>query len=437
MMRVATVTLGCKVNQYDSATLETKLREADCQIVDFTAGAHVYVINTCTVTDRADSESRQLARRARRLNPQARIVMTGCFAQINPHAALIPEVDHVVGLNRLGDLIQAVRGELQGAIAVDDLRAVRRVRTLGADTFVGQTRAFLKVQEGCNLFCTFCIVPFARGASRSVPPREILDQLKMLARRGYAEVVLTGVHLGGYGNDLAPRQDLADLLEMLLEHSPVLRLRLSSVDPPEITPRLLRLFSGPSALCPHLHVPVQAAHDGVLARMRRRYDDAFLDDVFAEIRHALPDAAIGTDVIGGFPGETEAQFEGGLEALSRLPITYFHVFPYSKRVGTTAARLGEQVPPSVVHERARRLRRLGEAKRADFARTFVGRDLRVLIEGGSTTLAPALGYARNYQRVAIHGQIAANREVDVRIEEARGSLLIGKARPMMHGTTDV
>src|ERR1700687_6239262 len=206
-MRVAIATLGCKVNQYDTATFE--------------AGAHVSIVNTCTVTDRADAESGQLARRARRFNPAARVIMTGCFAQVSPQRAAIAEVDHVVGLNRLPDLVRVVRDDgTAPRILVDDLRTARQVRTLGAETFTGQTRAFLKIQEGCDLFCTFCIVPFARGRSRSVPPREVLAQLQMLAARGFKEVVLTGIHLGGYGADLEPAIDVCDLLEMLVEHAP-------------------------------------------------------------------------------------------------------------------------------------------------------------------------------------------------------------------------
>ena len=289
-MRVAVATLGCKVNQYDTASIETRLQNEGCTLVPFAPGADVYVVNSCTVTDRADAESRQLARRARRFNPTARVIMTGCFAQINPQGAAIPDVDHVVGLNRLPDVVRAVRGELSTAterIVVDDLRTARRVQTLGAETFTGQTRAFLKIQEGCDLFCTFCIVPFARGRSRSVPPRQVLEQLQLLAARGFQEVVLTGVHLGGYGTDLEPAMGLVDLIEMILEQPPVPRVRLSSIDPPEVTTRLLDLMARSNALCPHLHIPVQAGDDAVLRRMRRKYDAALLSDLGAQIRALL------------------------------------------------------------------------------------------------------------------------------------------------------
>jgi len=431
-MRVAIATLGCKVNRYDTASIETRLEGEGYEVVPFASGADVYIVNSCTVTDRADAESRQLVRRARRLNAAARVIMTGCFAQINPRAAAIPEVDHVVGLNRLGDVMRAVRGEMAAAgerIVADDLRTARQVKTLGAETFTGQTRAFLKIQEGCDLFCTFCIVPFARGRSRSVPPRQVLQQLERLVARGFREVVLTGVHLGGYGADLAPRLDLCDLLEMMVEQSSLPRIRLSSIDPPEVTPRLLDLLAGAPVLCPHLHLPVQAGEDAVLRRMRRQYDTRFLRDLGTEIRAKLPEAAIGTDVIAGFPGESDAQFETTLELLEALPLTYFHVFPYSKRAGTTAAKLPDQIGAAAITQRARRLRALGDRKRAAFARRFLDRCVRVLVEHTAVLASDRLtGYTPNYQRVEFPGSPAlANTEVDVQVLEVRGSRLVGQA----------
>lgn len=437
-MRVALSTLGCKVNRYDTASIETHLRAVGCTIVPFAAGADVYIVNTCTVTDRADTESRQLARRARRWNAAARVILTGCFAQINPRGAAIPEVDHVVGLNRLPDLVRAVRAAIEEPvprILVNDLRSARQVGTLGAETFTGQTRAFLKIQEGCDLFCTFCIVPFARGRSRSVPPRQVLEQLRLLGARGFQEVVLTGVHLGAYGADLDVPLELAALLEMIAERPPIPRVRLSSIDPPEVTPRLLDLMAGSDMFCPHLHIPVQAGHGDVLRRMRRTYDTGLVQEVCAAIRERLPEAAIGTDVIAGFPGETQAQFDDGMRLMDALPFTYFHVFPYSRRAGTTAAKLGGHLPAAVVKQRARRLRGLGQRKRAEFAYRFVGRTAKVLVEetpgGEGQRLA---GYTRNYQRVALTGPTAlVNREVAVRLVGWQGECLVGELLEDHHG----
>ncbi|MBI3784120.1 MAG: tRNA (N(6)-L-threonylcarbamoyladenosine(37)-C(2))-methylthiotransferase MtaB [Deltaproteobacteria bacterium] len=437
-MRVAIATLGCKVNQYDSAAIEAALRNQGCEIVEFAPGADVYVVNTCTVTDRADAESRQLARRARRFNDAARVVMTGCFAQISPQRAAIPEVDYVVGLNRLDDVVRAVRDQLQERLAVDDLRTARKVKTLGGYGASGQTRAFLKIQEGCDLFCTFCIVPFARGASRSVPPRDVVEQLEHLAARGFQEVVLTGVHLGGYGLDLTPRLDFCDLVEMLVERSIVPRLRLSSIDPPEVTQRLLQLVTQSDGLCPHFHIPIQAANDQILARMRRKYDTHFLRDLMAAIRESLPSAAIGTDVIAGFPGESQQQFADGLAMLERLPLTYFHVFPYSRRAGTTAAKLPDHLPSTVVRDRACQLRAVGERKRAAFAQEFVGKTLQVLAEAPDPDNGRVSGYSRNYQRVEIDAAGAhLDREVAVHVSAVRGARLLGRILPKSGGTEHV
>ena len=427
---VAFATLGCKVNQYDTATMETYLTDNRCRVIPFDDGADVYVVNTCTVTDRADAESRRLARRARRRNPDARVIVTGCYAQTSPEeAAAVDGVDYVVGIGRLPDILKTVRGEVEkGRVFVHDVRKESEVTTLGADVFSGQTRAFLKLQEGCDLFCTFCIVPFSRGKSRSVEPRRVLAELERLAARGFREVVLTGVHLGGYGRDLAPGVELADLVETIAARSPVERIRLSSIDPPEVSQRLLRIIASSDVICPHFHMPVQAASDPVLRRMRRQYDVAELREVVAEIEEALPGSGLGTDVIAGFPGETDEDFEMGLERLAEMPFTYFHVFPYSKRSGTTAAKAQDALPRNVVHDRARQLRRLGEEKRVAFHEAAVGQRLSVLVENSRDAESGSLiGYSERYARVLIEGgDHLMNRIVEAVGVEAAGERVVGR-----------
>jgi len=379
MTRVHIATLGCKVNAYDSATMADRLRAAGCEMVAAGAPADVVIVNSCTVTDAADAESRRLARRARREHPAARVILTGCYAQTRP-------------------------AEAAGEPAVDHARRERAVSTFGARTFAGQTRAFLKVQEGCDLFCTFCIIPMARGASRSLPPRDVLAEVAALARAGFEEVVLTGVHLGGYGQDLTPPVDLVWLVAALAEQGLVPRLRLSSIDPHEVTEPLVRLLARATALCPHLHVPLQAGDDTVLRRMRRRYDAALARERLAMIRELLPEAAIGTDLIAGFPGEDEAAFERTLAFVEESPFSYLHVFPYSLRSGTTAARLDGRNPPTTIAARARRLRATGERKRAAFARRFDGAEAEVLVETRRDPETGALrGYTRNYLRARLEG----------------------------------
>jgi len=432
-MKVAFATLGCKVNQYDSAVMADAARRAGARVVPFAKGADVYVVNTCTVTDRADADSRRLARRARRLNPEGRVILTGCFAQVSPaRAAAWPFVDDVIGIGRLSDVLCAVRGELdrgEGGVRVGDLSGAGRVETFGADSFPGQTRAFLKIQEGCNLCCSFCIVPQARGRSRSVEPRRVLGEMARLAAKGFQEIVLTGTHLGGYGRDSgASGRDLCDLLEMVAEAAPLPRVRLSSLDPPEVTHRLLGIMARSPVFCPHLHVPVQAGADSVLRRMRRRYDAALVRDVVEEIARVFPDAAVGTDIIAGFPGETEGEFEAGRELFADLPFTYFHVFPYSRRHRTSAGRTGPFLPAATVTRRARQLRSLGVAKRRRHAARFIGRRLAVLIEATrDRATGHFVGYSRNYVRVLTAGAGGAvNTEVPVDVEGRLGERLLGR-----------
>ncbi len=438
-LRVAFATLGCKVNQYDTATMETLVGRDACTVVPFARGADVYVVNSCTVTDRADAESCQLARRAKRLNPHARVILTGCFAQVSPEsAARVSGVDYVVGMGRLPDLLRAVRDEIPDAedrILVGDIRKADRVDAWGAEMFRGRTRAFLKVQEGCDLFCTFCIVPLARGRSRSVEPRRVLAELRRLAERGFREVVLSGVHLGSYGRDLSPAMSLVDLVEMIAEVAPVPRVRLSSIDPPEIAPRLLELVARSKVLCPHFHVPVQSGADSVLRRMGRKYDAALIRDAVGEIARVLPHAGIGTDVIAGFPGESDAEFATGIELLQGAPFTYFHVFPYSRRRGTTAAKARDAVPAGTVVARARALRRLGTVKRRGFVERFIGADLSVLVEERREPESNNLvGYSSNYVRVLLAGpDTLMNSEAVVRGMERRGDRLFGAAVSAANG----
>lgn len=430
-MRIAITTLGCKINQYDSAVIQSRLEERH-SFVPFENEADCYVINTCTVTDRADWEARQLVRRARRLNPGAKVLVTGCYAQVSPaEVAAVPGVDFVVGLNRLDDLLRYVEGSPQQAtqIAVSDVKRERGVAVLGTRALPGHTRAFLKIQEGCNYSCTYCIIPTARGLSRSVPPREVLEQARHLAGAGYKEIVLTGIHLGGYGHDLTPKIDLTALVGMIADSGLIARLRLSSLDPREVPDRLLDLIARSEIVCPHLHICAQAGDDDILEQMRRNYDTAYYRDLLQRVRHRLPEAALGSDIIVAFPGETDAQFERSLNYFASLPLTYFHVFPYSARRGTTAASIGNHVPGHVKKERARRMRELGARKKSEFCAGFVGRSVSVLIEEKvEKKTGLRRGFSRNYLPVAVAGaDDFLNCQLDVRIDRYGGGWLSGVA----------
>jgi len=425
--RFAIATLGCKVNQYDSAIIESRLRARGMERRDFDQQADVYIVNTCTVTDRADSESLRIARRARRLNPNARVVMTGCLAQASPDVlAAAREVDAVVGLGRLDDLERMVASGAGERVMVSDLRKEKAPIELAAVVVDGHTRAFLKLQEGCDQFCTFCIVPFSRGTSRSVEPRSILSALDDLHARGFKEVILSGVHLGGYGKDLDPRVELADLLEMIAERCPIERVRLSSLDPEELSDRIIDVISQSSKFCPHLHLPLQAGDDEILSRMRRRYQRDYFRDRVERVLAAWPDAAIGTDLIVGFPGETERHFDSYFNFVEAIPLAYFHVFPYSVRAGTTAAKFSGRVKPADIKRRAATMRALGDRKRAEFAARFNRTELKVLLEerGPDGRLT---GYSRNYVRVLTCGpDELTNQEVVVEASTVEGAQLGGE-----------
>ncbi|HEV3109720.1 MAG TPA: tRNA (N(6)-L-threonylcarbamoyladenosine(37)-C(2))-methylthiotransferase MtaB [Candidatus Binataceae bacterium] len=427
-MRYAITTLGCKVNQYDSGMIEARLGEAGLERCEFDQIADVYVVNTCTVTDRADAESLKLARRARRLNPQARVIMTGCLAQASPEKlAAAQEVDQVVGIARMDDLVRAATQPGVPRVMVSNLRKTKAAIDVRAVVPEGQTRAFLKLQEGCDQFCSFCIVPFSRGTSRSVPPREVIEILDSLHEKGFKEVILSGVHLGGYGKDLSPPATLIGLLEMIAERCPIPRIRLSSIDPEELSDEIIDLVAGTDKFCPHFHLPLQAGDDQILEKMRRRYQ---IDDYrrrVERILERLPDAAIGTDLIVGFPGETDKHFERYFAFIEALPLAYFHVFPYSVRSGTTAAKFGGRVAASEIKHRAQRMRNLGEIRRRAFGQRFVGTELKVLVE---ETREPGCqwlrGYSRNYLKVLIQGpDQLKNHEVDVQASAGDGVALVG------------
>lgn len=398
----ALATLGCKTNQFESAALEEQLRTAGWTIVPFEAGAELVIVNTCTVTAATDSQSRNLIRRARRLHPGCRVVVTGCYAQIDPAALrALPGVALVLGNAEKQDLLRLLGEEGGEQVHVSDLRqAGGSVPTL--TTFAERSRAFVQIQNGCNAFCSYCIIPFARGPSRSVDPDLVLQQVQQLVAAGYPEIVLTGIHIGGYGLDLAEPTSLTALIKLLLAESAVHRLRLGSIEPTEIPEALIDLLATSPVLAPHLHIPLQAGDDAVLRRMNRHYDTAFFRTLVESLVARIPDLAIGLDLIAGFPDESDAEFARTLALVEVLPVTHLHVFPYSKRSGTPAAAMPGQVAPEIIKERAARLRALGEAKLVTFTRRMIGRDLEVVVEGGGKG-GMLRGISANYLAIRFPG----------------------------------
>lgn len=415
MKRVAVTTLGCKTNQFESAAMTEQFAKAGYAVVPFSEPADIYVVNSCTVTARTDAETRRLIRRARRLNPDSRIVATGCYAQVAPgELERMPEVDSVLGNREKQDIARLIAA---GKSRVSDIAAQREAGPLALSSFAEHTRAFLQVQNGCDSFCAYCIVPYARGRSRSVPVEDVLEGIKNLAANGYREVVLTGIHLGAYGLDLTPRSSLTELLRRIDAAHLVPRLRIGSVEPNELGDDLIGLLASSGSICPHLHLPLQSGSDTVLGRMGRRYTAAFFRERLAMISALLPGSFIGADVIAGFPGETEQEFAETVQLVEELPFSDLHVFPFSRRPGTRAADLPSQLPASVVRERSERLRNIAALKKGAFLEMNLGRELGVLVQGYDTKSGLCRGLSRNYITVAFAGSAAmVNREVAVRAE---------------------
>ena len=425
---VAIATLGCKTNQFESAAIEERLREAGYRVVPLEAGASLVVVNSCTVTAATDAQSRNLVRRARRLNPACRVVVTGCYAQVDPEALLaIPGVSLVLGNEEKRDFLKLLEeAPEQPAVIVSEIREVSAAATPEIASFTEHSRAFVQVQNGCDAFCAYCIIPYARGRSRSVPADEVVAQVRRLEAAGYPEIVLTGIHIGGYGLDFAPPSSLLALMRRLLAETEIRRLRLGSLEPTEISPELIEAVAESSRLLPHFHIPLQAGDDAVLSRMNRRYDTSFFRRVVEAIHTKLPEAAIGLDVIAGFPGESEAEFASACRFIESLPVSHLHVFPFSRRPGTPAATMAGQLPGDLIRERAALLRRIGEAKHADFSRRFIGRALEMVVEGGGEG-ERRKGLSGNYLSVRFDGpRELAGSVVQVEVEEWTEDGLYGR-----------
>lgn len=380
----AVVTLGCKTNQFESAAMIEELNRAGYQLIDFDQGADLVVVNTCTVTAATDSQSRNLIRRAQRMNSEARIVVTGCYAQIDPQALSdLPGVALVIGNNEKKQFLDYLTNtSVDDHIRVSDIRRSTIMDPLEINVFAQRSRAFVQVQNGCNAFCSYCIIPYARGRSRSVAIDDVVQQVETLAEHGHAEVVLTGIHIGQYGQDFADKIDLLDLLKKIAASSFQGRLRLGSIEPNELSVDFYHYVLEQDWICSHFHIPLQAGDDEILRRMNRHYSIASYGQLVNDIRKSSNDAAIGLDIISGFPGETEEQFERTRHFLEDLPFTHLHVFPFSKRSGTPAATMPDQIPGDVIKERARILRQIGDEKYQRYMEQFVGQKVELVIEGG-------------------------------------------------------
>jgi threonylcarbamoyladenosine tRNA methylthiotransferase MtaB len=456
---------GCRATEADAAAMRRALRSAGWTILDQHATSEVVVLNTCTVTAAADSQARDAVRKIHRANPSARILVTGCYAQRAPEdLAQLPGVSWVVGNSHQTEIPRLLRESFAsdadaapatGSVAYSSSESLNHssardfvplatldtesmslargpAKILTGDIFAqtsmqtsplegiaaDRTRPILKIQDGCNNRCSYCVIPFVRGSSRSLPPDEVLAETRNLVAAGAKEIVLSGINLGSYGRDLVPRVDLADLVHRILNETALEQLRFSSIEPQDVTEDFVALVAASQRIAPHFHVPLQSGSDRILRAMHRWYRAAHYAERIQLIRSAMPDAAIGADVIAGFPGETDEDFAATFDFIARLPFTYLHVFSFSARPGTKAADLDSAVAAAVTRDRARALRALGQQKAAAFRELQAGRNVRALTlaRGGDTWTE---GLTGNYLKVRVEGRRPANLWCEARISSAQ------------------
>jgi threonylcarbamoyladenosine tRNA methylthiotransferase MtaB len=424
------ITFGCKVNQYDSDGLAQELVARGWREAPEGVAPDIVLVNTCTVTARADQEARQIIRRVNREFSETPIWVTGCYAQRAPsEVTSLPGVRGVLGNQEklaMVSWLEVAALDGRSLIRVGSFLSGEAFASLRPRRFPGHTRGSLKIQDGCSHACAYCIVPQVRGPARSLAPVEVEKGLLDLATAGFQEVVLTGVDLGQYGRDFDPPVTLADLLRRLAACSWPFRLRLSSLEPQEITPDLLNALRQFPGLCPHFHLPLQSGADPVLQAMNRPYRAEDFREVALELWRRFPDAAIGFDVLVGFPTETREDFATTYNLVEVLPVTYLHVFPFSPRPGTPAADL-PRLPDKEVKARARRLRELGQAKKREFYQRQVGKVVEVLVEGPARQPGWLKGLSANYLRVTLPGPLAwQNLRLPVLLKEMPGEVLVGE-----------
>ena len=401
MKTVAFHTLGCKVNTYESNAMLKIFQDAGYQEVDFKEVADVYVINTCTVTNTGDSKSRQMIRKAIRKNPEAVVCAVGCYSQVAPEdIEQIEGIGVVLGTQyrkEIVDLAEEYQKTNQKIVKVDSVKNLRKFEDLNIDRFKN-TRAFLKIQDGCNNFCTYCIIPYARGRVRSRKPESVLKQAELLVSRGYVEIVLTGIHTAGYGEDLE-NYSFYDLLVDLVKIKGLKRLRISSIETSQITDEIIDLIGSNDIIVDHLHVPLQSGCDATLKRMNRKYTTEQYLEKINKIRSYLPNIAFTTDVIVGFPGETDEEFQATYDFIKKVNYSQLHVFPYSPRKNTPAAKMKDQVNDQVKHQRVERLLELSKQLNYDFAMKQIDKTLKVLFEKRLGDYL--IGHASDYLQVKV------------------------------------
>ncbi len=425
-MRIAIYTLGCKVNQYETQAMEQELLRRGHTLVPFETAADGYIVNTCSVTAVSDKKSRQMIRRCRKLNPAAVVAACGCYVQTHAAEAASLDIDLIAGTgDRMAflDLFEQAARERQPLTLLDDALRRREFEILPAGGMAQRTRAMLKVEDGCVNFCTYCIIPYARGPVRSLPKTAAVVQTAQLRQEGYRELVLTGIEISGWGHDLKTGETLIDLLEAVSAAAGDMRLRLGSLEPRTVTEDFCRRAAQLPNLCPHFHLSLQSGCDDTLRRMNRKYDTARFYESVTLLRRYFDRPAITTDLICGFPGETEAEFDATLSFIEKCGFAAMHIFPYSIRPGTKAAAM-EQVPSAVKEQRAGRAAQAAETMRQAYLQGCVGRVYPVLFEQEKDGYYT--GHAPNYCEVGVRANDLHNKVLDVKITGIIGEMLIGE-----------
>ena len=425
-MRIAIYTLGCKVNQYETQAMEQELLRRGHTLVPFETAADGYIVNTCSVTAVSDKKSRQMIRRCRKLNPAAVVAACGCYVQTHAAEAASLDIDLIAGTgDRMAflDLFEQAARERQPLTLLDDALRRREFEILPAGGMAQRTRAMLKVEDGCVNFCTYCIIPYARGPVRSLPKTAAVAQTAQLRQEGYRELVLTGIEISGWGHDLKTGETLIDLLEAVSAAAGDMRLRLGSLEPRTVTEDFCRRAAQLPNLCPHFHLSLQSGYDDTLRRMNRKYDTARFYESVTLLRRYFDRPAITTDLICGFPGETEAEFDATLSFIEKCGFAAMHIFPYSIRPGTKAAAM-EQVPSAVKERRAGRAAQAAETMRQAYLQGCVGRVYPVLFEQEKDGYYT--GHAPNYCEVGVRANDLHNKVLDVKITGVSGEMLIGE-----------
>ena len=401
MKKVALHNLGCKVNAYETEAMQEMLEKNGYEIVPFKEGADIYIINTCTVTNMADRKSRQMLHRAKKLNPNALVVATGCYVQAKENSGEVDEcIDVIIGNNKKKDLIEILEQHIQKAVI--DINHTKEYEEMHLSKTAEHTRAYIKVQDGCNQFCTYCIIPFARGRVRSRAKEDVIQEVTDLANNGYKEVVLTGIHLSSYGVDLED-EDLLSLILAVHEVEGIERIRLGSLEPRIITEEFAKTIAGLTKMCPHFHLSLQSGCDETLRRMNRRYTSEEYYEKCQLLRKHFDNPALTTDIIVGFPGETEEEFEKSKAFVDKVDFYETHVFKYSKRQGTKAAVMENQVPEQIKTQRSNVLLELDTRKREQYESNFVGKEVEVLMEESVQVNGETfqVGHTKEYVKIAL------------------------------------